>query len=185
MKLNHNSISARLYRWFYLTDNMPTNLCPYFWKLVLMYVLIIPAALLYMPGHIMKSHTTEMAERAAVGLVGWVLTFAAFCAIFPITYFFYGWFPEKTFALAFQQVGILVWCVLLLLGGAYGWIELHTRRQHRKYMKRLEFIWDADGNFVKNPNYEPYEKKPNIIIEFIKASYHKYCPRIEWNNKNK
>jgi hypothetical protein len=52
-------------------------------------------------------------------------------------------------------------------------------------MKRLEFIWDADGNYVKNPNYEPYEKKPNIIIEFIKAKYNRYCPKIEWNAEEK
>ena len=31
MKLNSNSVTARLYRWFYMNDQMPKSLCPYFW----------------------------------------------------------------------------------------------------------------------------------------------------------
>jgi len=27
-------------------------------------------------------------------------------------------------------------------------------------------------------------KTPSILREFIKAKYHKYCPKIEWVNKN-
>lgn len=36
MKLNYNSFSSKLYRWIYYSDTneMPSNLCPYFWKLV-------------------------------------------------------------------------------------------------------------------------------------------------------
>jgi hypothetical protein len=42
MRLKSNSISARLYRYFYGTEIMPTSLCNYFWALVLAYLLIIP-----------------------------------------------------------------------------------------------------------------------------------------------
>ena len=42
MKLNRNSISAKLFRYFYSTDIMPGSLCTYFWALVLAYILIIP-----------------------------------------------------------------------------------------------------------------------------------------------
>ncbi len=31
MNLNINSKTAKLYRWFYATNEMPQSLCPYFW----------------------------------------------------------------------------------------------------------------------------------------------------------
>ena len=42
------------------------------------------------------------------------------------------------------------------------------------------------NNYDENGNWIPYEdrltgKRPNIILEFIKAKYNKYCPKIDWN----
>jgi hypothetical protein len=52
MKLNKNSVSSRLYKWFYGVSEyqgLPNNLCPYFWKVVLMYLTIIPYTLISIP----------------------------------------------------------------------------------------------------------------------------------------
>ena len=49
MKLNSNSISSKLYRWFYGTKELPNNLCPYFWKLVLAWLVLIPYSLVCLP----------------------------------------------------------------------------------------------------------------------------------------
>lgn len=49
MKLNSNSLSSKLYRWFYGTNDLPNNFCPYFWKLLLAWVTLIPYALFCTP----------------------------------------------------------------------------------------------------------------------------------------
>jgi len=32
-----------------------------------------------------------------------------------------------------------------------------------------------------NEDVEKKEKRPSIFIEFVKAKYKKYCPKIEWD----
>lgn len=49
MELKLNSLSARLYRYFYETNKMPNSLCTYFWKLVIAYLLIIPLEIIGLP----------------------------------------------------------------------------------------------------------------------------------------
>lgn len=49
MKLNIHSNLASLYRYFYLTSELPNNLCSYFWKLLIAVVcspLVLPALLI-------------------------------------------------------------------------------------------------------------------------------------------
>ena len=180
MKLNQNSISARLYRWFYLTDSMPTNLCPYFWKLVLMYTLLTPTTILYLPLFVIKNESTEQGERIAISFFSWILVFGAFLMIFPITYFFYGWFPDDSYFGSFQTIGIILWIGASLIGVTFGIVHFINKRRENKLRKTYKYIWDEFGDYVPNPNYVPYEPKPNILVEFIKASYHKYCPKIDW-----
>jgi acyl-homoserine lactone acylase PvdQ len=70
MKLNINSTSAQLYRWFYATEQMPQSLCPYFWKLVLMWVFILPYTILSLPVILMDLKDPDRrttGERAGVG----------------------------------------------------------------------------------------------------------------------
>lgn len=52
MQLNKNSVSARLFRYFYSTEIMPQSLCTFFWALVLAYTLVIPLEILGLLGRI-------------------------------------------------------------------------------------------------------------------------------------
>jgi hypothetical protein len=185
MKLNQNSISARIYRWFYMTDEMPQNLCPYFWKLVIAYILLIPCGILYLPITILRTDVTETGERLALGFFSWIAILGALLMIFPITYFFYGFFPNGTTYNSWQLIGIALWVGAFALGISYGIAHLSSERRRKREIRNLEYMWDEYGVYVKNPNYKPYEKNPNIIIEFIKAKYNRYCPKIEWNTEEK
>ena len=49
MKLTKNSFNSKLYRWFYCTNQLPINLCPYFWKLLMAWVLLIPVVVITLP----------------------------------------------------------------------------------------------------------------------------------------
>ena len=50
------------------------------------------------------------------------------------------------------------------------WNELIKQKKRQKR-------YDEDGNYLP---YGGEPKKQNIFIEFIKAKYNKYCPKIDW-----
>lgn len=180
MKLNQNSISARMYRWFYLTYDMPQNLCPYFWKLVIMWVLIIPYGLISLPVIIIKQEPDEWGIRPLFGAFLYLFLFVIFIALFPLTYFFWGWFDHNSTFGKWQVGGILIWAVVLMCTAVWGVIMIIDKRKRIKRHRQTMYIWTDEGDYVTNPDYVLYEDKPNIISEFIKAKYNKYCPKIEW-----
>lgn len=180
MKLNHNSISARLYRWFYITDEMPQTLCPYFWKLVIMWMLIIPYGLVSLPVIVTKQEPDEWGARPLLGAFMYFFLFVIFIALFPLTYFFWGWFDHNSTFGKWQVGGILIWAVVLMIAVVWGILRIIDRRKRIRRHRQTEFIWNDEGDYIPNPDYVPYEEKPSIIIEFIKAKYNKYCPKIDW-----
>ena len=179
MKLNSNSVSARLYRWFYMTYDMPQSLCPYFWKLAIMWVFIAPYTAMTLPFILfIRDKSINMVERFFFGMFLWLLLFVGLICLTPITYFFVGWFPEKTFLGSAQIGGLVGDCIIVILCIVAGIIHLIKRAGERKYHRRKRLIW-KDGDWIPNPKYR--SKRPNIIVEFIKATYNKYCPKIDWN----
>lgn len=62
MKINYNSLSAKIYRYFYTTETMPTNLCPYFWKSLIATILFIPYYILTIPTKVLGLHTNDSSE---------------------------------------------------------------------------------------------------------------------------
>lgn len=180
MKLNKNSISARLYRWFYITESMPSNLCPYFWKLVAMWILIVPASLISAPILIANrgDKINEWTPRITGGLLLYGVAFILFLMFFaPISYIYYGWIKNY---IQWQTGGVLAWMVTILALIIIGTFELYNRRKAAKERKLYKFIWDEEGNYIENPEYREPEEKTYIIREFIKAKYNRYCPKIDW-----
>lgn len=49
MELSKNNWLVKLYKFFYVTNYLPTNICSYFWKLLLMWMLLLPVSILYIP----------------------------------------------------------------------------------------------------------------------------------------
>lgn len=181
MKLNHNSISARLYRWFYMAKEMPQTLCPYFWKLVIMWIFILPISIISAPLIIAKQKQADWFVRIIGGIFIWFLVFVAFLALFPITYFFWGWFSPNTTFRIWQGTGIFIWMLMIVCSAILGTFYLITRYRDKKRSSQYEWVWDDYGDYVRNHKYRLYEEKPNILIEFIKAKYNRYCPKIDWN----
>lgn len=179
MNLNLNGISARLYRWFYETDVMPLTLCPYFWKLVIAYMLFIPWAIITLPTRMFVTDTENGSERFLVSMLLWVLIIAAVLAIFSVTAF-WGFYGEKTFFGSMQRAGLIIICVVATVSATFGIIHLVKNMQDRKRYTQREYIWNYNDEYVKNPNY--VAPRPNLVKEFIKAKYNKYCPKIEWRD---
>ena len=175
MKLNINSTSAQLYRWFYATQQMPESLCPYFWKLVLMWVFIVPYAILSLPVILMDLRDPERrttGERAGVGLIMYFILGMLICMLSWIGAFFAE--PVKD-SVWFHMLltGALGWLVAIIFGG----IELYKVLKEKWENRGIKY--DEDGYRIWD---EPREKQPSIIAEFVKAKYNKYCPKIDWNH---
>jgi hypothetical protein len=175
MILKQNSISAKVYRNFYETSNMPESLCPYFWKLVAAWPITILFIPLLIPFWIVDkingdSGRMPFPAQVLISLLIYGALFCVFCICVTISSIWithyqgtnwYGWYVS----------GILVIVCLLVVGIILLFKELKERRK----LKRMESRYDENGNYL--PTEEP---KPNIIVEFIKAKYNKYCPKIDW-----
>jgi hypothetical protein len=177
MNLNLNGISARLYRWFYATKTMPQTLCPYFWKLVIAYVLFIPWAIITLPTRIIEVHPDSGGEKLLFSLIIWVCVCMGLCGIFSITAF---WeiYDEHTFLGKVQRTGIITLIIVAMVSLIIGIVYLVGHVKDRKQIKQLEYIWSKEGILVENPDY--VAPKPNLVKEFVKAKYNKYCPKIDW-----
>lgn len=183
MKLNQNSISARIYRWFYMKTEMPSNLCPYFWKLVIAYAMLIPVltvTLLYEILYIGSRNkpADSQGERLFYGFMAWAVLVLVTSALSLVTLFWYT--PaENSWLWNVMATGVATWFGALILGIAMLYKYFLEKRDEAKW-KRVKNNYDENGNWI------PYEdrltgKRPNIILEFIKAKYNKYCPKIDWN----
>ena len=71
--------------------------------------------------------------------------------------------------------GFIGWGVTIVLGAAAltKWAKEKWENRHVRY--------DKDGYRIWTP-VEP--KQPSIIVEFVKAKYNKYCPKIDWKYNN-
>lgn len=161
MKLNQNSLSAKLYRWFYKTDTMPTNLCPYFWKLVTAVILSPLLAIHTLPYEIInykRQRWDTYGDMLGISLSCWLLIAAVICMISSLGLFFY--IPNKSSSLwVIISVGCILWGSLILVGITWAII------------KTVEYLESKKSDD---------EKTDNIIVEMVKAKYHKYCPKIDW-----
>jgi hypothetical protein len=164
MNLKQNSISAKLYRWFYNQQTMPESLCPYFWKLLLMWVFILPYAIISLPTIWAKQrqyYTTF--EKFGVGLFAWFLLGMVICMLSWVGLLFFE--PVKdSFWWSILAVGMAGWIAILGVG-----IALFIEKLEYRNIERDEY-----GFIIRK------QKKESIIVVFIKAKYNKYCPKITW-----
>ena len=163
MILNKNSISAKLFRWFYRTSELPTNLCPYFWKLVMAYVFAIPLFIITLPYAIIDkdSRNQSLGERIGLGIVCWFILSLLIAALSLIMLFWYT--PVKdSFLESLIHCGFAVWATGLMTGVMW-------------------FIYYLGEKIKERRNLPKEEKRSNIIVEMVKATYYKYCPKIDWN----
>ena len=162
MELNHNSISARLYRWFYGTDNMPNSLCTYFWKWLFMWITVIPLGIFSLPSLIIeptKNNDYHIGVRAFMSCLVYFAIYLLFSLLISVSLFWWVGEPES-FAANSQFLGAVLWAMLLICG--LRWLILYIR----------------DVVFYSSTNNS--DKSNNVVSEFVKAKVNKVCPRLIW-----
>jgi predicted membrane protein len=69
--------------------------------------------------------------------------------------------------------------VFFFIGLIFGIIILFKFYFDKKRDNRRKTIWSSsEQDYILNPDYRG--DTPNLLIEFIKAKYNKYCPKIDW-----
>jgi hypothetical protein len=178
MKLNKNSVSSRLYKWFYGVSEyqgLPNNLCPYFWKLVLMYLTIIPYTLFSIPVVVYdmfdkRYDNGDRSTGARLGVsCGVYFGLLLFTSLITTIVGLFTHIEPKSFWEFCQLTGCMVWSGLIIIGIIRGVNYLREwSTSDEDYYSETENKWITK------------KAKVNLTTEFIKAKYNKYCPKIDW-----
>lgn len=159
MKANKNSLHAKLYEFTY-SSYLPDNLCPYFWKLVWAIIVLVPNFIIQFPAliiQIFSKSSDDCGDRRGMGTVIYIIGF--FLSLyFKITFHLIkGIFNCYSYSQEFAIWGGIINTIIFIISAVFFIKYLLGKRR-----KRIE------------------EKRPNIIVEFAKAKYGKYCPKIDW-----
>lgn len=166
MKLSKSSWHYLLFSKTY-ERQVPENLCPYFWLLLLAifcfpfnFIWNLPCTIIHWISKLwdkdgfIDRQDTYFNEGFKLSLV---INILLICVVSMVGVWFN--YHNRVFFI----FGILGYMVLVVVG-AYFISEWRKKRSVNK----------------NNPYKEP---RPNILVEFIKAKYNRYCPKIEWDSK--
>jgi hypothetical protein len=114
-------------------------------------------------------------KRIGYSLLTYFLLFLVGCMLSFIALFFIA--PEKDSFYGFMgSLGGVLWIIGIMIGIVEGVKALKEWNRTRKIK------YDEDGYRIWE---QPKEEKTYLVVEFVKAKYNKYCPKIEWNDGNK
>lgn len=160
MILLEKSWHSKLYKLTYgKYSYLPTNLCPYFWKIILASILFIPFTAICLPVILFEKIIKNDAPLIDDGYLDSPIIFVSFgvdIGLLLVTCMIAIWFVQSDALIAGAGVGYFI----ILAIGVVKLIELLKRNK-------------------KNSTLQ-IEETPNIFVEFIKAKYNRYCPKIDW-----
>lgn len=166
MRLKKDSIWVFIYKFVYNTENLPNSLCPYFWKLLLACVLVVPYTIFIIPAIIIALiekkdiNTYDLPEKVLksvatylIVILGSVILYGTYHMIKAI-FHCYSYNRDAAITMSIIYIVITIAASIVFLVN-----HINNKLWERRYNK----------------------KKQYILIEFIKAKYNKYCPKIDWN----
>jgi hypothetical protein len=132
---------------------MPDSICPYFWKLLMAWVFVIPVSLFSFPAVI-----AEIITKQSYGLgrlfMSVVLYMALYCIVSMVftVLIFTNHYDSESIIVKMGSAGILIWVVAIVI----------TVIETVKYFRNSDKVNDS------------------VIVGFVKSKYNKYCARITW-----
>lgn len=153
MTLNYNSFNAKLYRYFYDANSMPDSICPYFWKLLMAWVFIIPVSIFSFPAVIGEIITKQSygLGRMFFSLILYVVLYCIVSMIFTVMIFF-NEYNSESIIVKMGSTGILFWLLAIVI----------TVVETVKYIRSNNKLEDS------------------VIVGFVKSKYNRYCAKITW-----
>jgi len=158
MELKTKSWYVWLWEYTYAED-LPNNLCPFFWKLIVAMLLFIPNVIFRIPVTIFNLFATYPIkrgdDRTGNGIGTWLVLFAI-VTIIALNYYLFLWLMGDDKALAWAMGAILMDTMILTV--------------------LIKIIWDQ--NYIGD--ILAYKASYNMLVIFTKSWYNKHCPRINW-----
>jgi hypothetical protein len=155
-KVKEKSLHAALWRFTYKKD-LPGNLCPYFWKLVWGFIAFIPNFIVQLPYLVYElfgGTKDNCSERRGIGFAIWCLVGIIWLYI-VLTWNWGCAMFGYNYDQAYANIGWVLHLIVAIIA-----------------------IYLLYKNYRKNKTI--IEKTPGLIKEFVKAKYHRYCPKLEW-----
>ena len=196
MKISISKVSwhANFYKWFYQVWILPTSLCPYFWKLLLALILIIPVFSMSLPIYIyniFKKEDNRLINddfnhllRCCMGVVCYLLVvFLSRGALFIYHYFTGMFYSIGEFTCFVVTICLFLGVLLVILFSRI--INSSTIRQDRREIKWLNAnpekdIFDYEIYYRSRKRW--YHAKNWLLVKMVVAIYTKVCPLIEWKS---
>ena len=157
MNLKTNSWYVWLWKYTYSTS-LPSNLCPFFWKLILAIVLFIPNVILRIPTTVTNIINKDCVEEKRT-LYG-ILVYICISAVMIICYAVYNWALWLFNAYSYDGHAAFGGGLFLITGFAGVIVYYYEEKKITLSIKES----------IKN----------NILINITKAWYNKRCPKINW-----
>lgn len=174
MKLNKNSWYNKLYTAMWKEYTPQKSLCPYFWKLVICFLTIIPVFVLAILPFIAMSIANvfikqdkfdNSAKKASLKYESFIINIVFNIAVGLILSMIYVFVPIDL-GKPIYELGIFMWVAVIMVLLVSFIMFLSKKISKRKEIKK-EKMSDSDSLL-------------KVTGEFIKAKYNKYCPTIEW-----
>jgi hypothetical protein len=141
---------------------MPDSICPYFWKLLMAWVFVIPVSLFSFPAVI-----AEIITKQSYGLgrlfMSVVLYMALYCIVSMVftVLIFTNHYDSESIIVKMGSAGILIWVVAIVIT-VIAILELIQKKSQVEHLRNSDKVSDS------------------VIIGFVKSKYNKYCARITW-----
>ena len=167
MELKLNSWYVWLWNYTY-SEEVPNNLCPLFWKLVVAILLFIPNLIFRIPVNIYnmfakKNYDKIDTARTGLGIAGYILIIAIVFVIWCLYNFILYSFNFYSYNYNAVVYGGVIIFVALFLIIRYYWLKYKTANK----------IIDV-GKTIKE------KTSNNIVINYTKSWYNNNCPKINW-----
>jgi uncharacterized integral membrane protein len=144
-----------------------------------MYVLIIPYSILSLPVIIIDLFVKDTMNydsdtkwlRPFIGFMIYGALFILFCMVF---FAINVWTADKAFFEKYNPImmgGVIAWIVTII--GLVVWAGSSISQAIKERKQRKQWEREDAGETIP-------EKSDSMIIAFIKATYKKYCPKIDW-----
>lgn len=183
VRIKKTSWHARLFAQTYNVESLPSNLCPYFWGLVISLVLL---PLTFWTLVFYKICPDEAPWRFGVGhrirsgLVAWIVTVVV--SLVGFAYVSEHYYPKS----GVPYTDLVRVCLLalpfgiLIVGGALLTVFL-VCLLCMGICVLFKMASESVVTFISKPLMESEEpKNNNVLFAYLKARKQKYCPKIDW-----
>jgi hypothetical protein len=159
MNLKLNSWYVWLWNYTY-SENVPNNLCPLFWKLVVAILLFIPNVIFRIPTVIINlfySKYNKITEiRTGLGIFGYILIAVIIFVLFALYNYLLWLFGNYSYDSEAATCGGALLCAGLFFLIIYLWFK-----------KDIGYVIEKTAT-------------DNIIVNYASSWYNKHCPKINW-----